>query len=208
MTVFHWILLGGFVTCLVSCLYLFVQSFGAIKAVDYAEPKGNKASAVRYSLTAAMSPKKKETAFLHLPTYAAGMIFHLGTLYGFGWLFLHFFGLLQYGWLYYISAAFLAVSCMCGLLIFIKRIVSKKMRSLSNPDDYFSNLLVTGLQVFTAATFVLNGLIPYLFVYAASLFLYIPLGKLRHTIYFFAARAYLGIYYGRRGVWPQKNDNA
>jgi hypothetical protein len=32
--------------------------------------------------------------------------------------------------------------------------------------------------------------------------LYIPAGKLRHTVYFFAARYHLGYFFGWRGVWP------
>jgi hypothetical protein len=41
------------------------------------------------------------------------------------------------------------------------------------------------------------------------LMLYIPIGKLRHTVYFFAARYHLGYFFGWRGVWPPaklKND--
>ena len=41
---------------------------------------------------------------------------------------------------------------------------------------------------------------------AAALFFYLPLGKLKHLVYFFAARYQLGIFYGRRGVWPARRD--
>jgi hypothetical protein len=43
-----------------------------------------------------------------------------------------------------------------------------------------------------------------LFIYAAFLFLYIPFGKLKHTVYFFSSRIYLGKFFGKRGVWPVK----
>jgi hypothetical protein len=29
-----------------------------------------------------------------------------------------------------------------------------------------------------------------------------PLGKLRHVVYYFAARYHLGFFYGWRNVWP------
>jgi len=40
------------------------------------------------------------------------------------------------------------------------------------------------------------------YVTAALLLLYIPVGKLRHLVYFFAARYQLGYFYGWRGSWP------
>jgi hypothetical protein len=40
------------------------------------------------------------------------------------------------------------------------------------------------------------------FIIAAVLWLYFPVGKLRHVVYFFAARYHLGFFFGRRGVWP------
>jgi hypothetical protein len=46
---------------------------------------------------------------------------------------------------------------------------------------------------------------PYYFICAGLLFLYLPLGKLKHSLYFFAARYHLGFFYGWRGIWPVKN---
>jgi hypothetical protein len=44
------------------------------------------------------------------------------------------------------------------------------------------------------------------FIAISLLFLYFPLGKLKHAIYFFAARYQLGFFYGWRGVWPPQNN--
>ena len=33
-----------------------------------------------------------------------------------------------------------------------------------------------------------------------------PLGKLRHAVYYFAARYHLGFFYGWRNVWPNKEN--
>ena len=99
----------------------------------------------------------------------------------------------------------LALSCVCGLALLVKRVVTPAMRYFSNPDDYFSNIIATGFVALTAAALRYETAAPALFVYAGVLFLYIPVGKLRHAIYFALARIYLGLFYGRRGVWPRKD---
>ena len=108
-------------------------------------------------------------------------------------------------WLKYIFSIGLGFSGILTVILLIKRISYSRMRSLSNPDDYFSNILVAGFLFFTAISLIIPDLIPYLFIYACFLLLYIPIGKLRHAIYFFAARAYLGVFFGRRNVWPVNN---
>jgi len=206
MTIYHWICLAGFATCLLSCLYHFFRIIGGGVPNDNARAKGRIRPAVAYSFTKGMSPKKKETAFMHLPTYTAGILFHLGTFLGFAWLILIFLSVSLFPWIHYVSAAFLAVSGLTGLGILIKRMFNKNMKALSNPDDYISNLLVSGFQLMVAVT-LLNALAaPVLFIYSAILFLYIPLGKLRHMVYFFTSRYHLGIFYGRRGTWPIKKN--
>ena len=148
-----------------------------------------------------MSPAHKESAMLHLPTYIAGMAFHAGIFYGFFWLVLLFFGLQTGEPFRIVSFYLLLISAACGTGLLIKRVSLTKMRNLSNADDYFSNLLVTGFLVLVALTLVMNST-NNLFIYSAILLLYIPLGKLRHSIYFATTRIHLGVFYGRRGVWP------
>jgi hypothetical protein len=107
--------------------------------------------------------------------------------------------------------------------------VKKELLFLSNPDDFISNALVTAFQVATII-FLVNLQIsqssnlpipqspnlpipqspnpPIQLLYYLSftiLMLYLPAGKLRHLIYFFAARYHLGYFFGRRGVWPPEN---
>ena len=206
MSIYHWIVLAGFAICLASCLYHFFRIIASGIPGDNAVAKGKIGPAVAYSFTKGMSPKKKETAFMHLPTYAAGLLFHLGTFLGFAWLILVFFGMEISPWLHYVSAGLLFLSGITGLGILLKRMVNKNMRSLSNPDDYISNLLVSGFQLLVAITLILTKTAPALFIYAALFFLYIPIGKLRHMVYFFTSRFHLGVFYGRRGTWPVKKQ--
>ena len=207
MTIYHWICLGGFAVCLLSCLYHFFRVASGGIPNDHAVAKGKIGPAVSYSFTKGMSPMKKETAYLHLPTYIAGILFHIGTFLGLFWLILIFFDLEINRWITYISAAYLAISAIAGISILIKRLASKKMRGLSNPDDYISNLLVCSFQALIALCIFDKSLVPFLLVLAAFLFVYIPISKLKHTIYFFTSRFHLGVFYGRRGTWPVKKQN-
>lgn len=207
LTIYHWVLLSGFAICFISCFYKLISIIRAGVPVDYAEALGKTGPAIKYSFTGAMSPKKKETAFLHLPTYIAGILYHLGTFLGFFIIILIFLNVELNNFLIYIPAIFLAISGISGLAIFFKRVFNPKMLSLSNPDDFISNLLVTGFQLLLAIVLLVNNMYPVLFIYTTLLFLYIPIGKLRHLVYFFSSRYHLGVFYGRRGVWPVNNKN-
>lgn len=202
---YQWLALASLAICLSSCLYHFVKLIRLGKPTDYAKPVQGAGSAVKYSFTGAMSPAKKESAFLHLPTYTAGIIFHIGTFLSIFLFFLILFKVEPTALLKWIFFGLLILSGICGLGILIKRIVKKELLVLSNPDDFISNILVTGLQLITAAALVTSVVMPWYFVWVSLLLLYLPLGKLKHTVYFFAARYHLGFFYGRRGVWPPKN---
>ena len=194
--------LGASIICVSACSYQFLKIFIFNKTLDPSKPRGNIGAAIRYSFTGAMSPLKKETAYGHLPTYIAGIIYHAGTFTSFIFLVLHFVSIKINGMYSFTLAFALLLSSLCGFAIFLKRVSSSKLRSFSNMDDYASNLLVTGFQVISAVALIINTLLPFLFIYACILFLYIPLGKLKHTIYIFSSRIHLGIFFGRRGVWP------
>jgi hypothetical protein len=204
MTISSWILAAGFFVFIISALrFLFAVIFKKGVA-DPSRAKGNIVSAIAYSYTSAMSPVKKESAYLHLPTYAAGMIFHIGTFLSFIWLIILVFNIQTNDILIYFSAAFIALASICGISILIKRILKKELRQLSNPDDYISNILVTAFQIITAATLLFQFSYSFLFVFSAVLFIYMPVGKLRHSIFFFTSRIHLGKFFGKRGVWPVK----
>jgi hypothetical protein len=202
MTWYEWMALVSLGISLGTLLVYLIRLIRLGRPKDYAPPAGEVAPAVFYSLTGAMSPVKKESAYLHLPTYVAGILFHLGTFLSFILFFLLWIQLPLPLLLRLLLSVFLLVSVACGLGILVKRFLKRTLRSLSNPDDYLSNLLVT---LFQAGTFLVMNLPEtraFYFILASLLFLYIPVGKLRHLLYFFAARYQLGFFFGRRGVWP------
>jgi len=174
--------------------------------MDYSSPAGKIIPSIQYSFTGAMNPVKKESAFLHLPTYFAGIIYHLGTFLSILMFFFIWSDLPLPDILIYSIVPFLLISFSCGIGILIKRLLKKGLRDLSNPDDYLSNLLVTGFQLMTGIVLLWNQAYPVYFILSSLLLLYFPLGKLKHVIYFFAARYHLGFFFGWRGIWPPKKS--
>jgi len=213
--------------CLLICLLHFFRLIRLGAPGDFSRPAGKTVEGIRYAFTGAMSPARKESAFLHLPTYTAGLLYHTGNFLSFFLFFFIISGLYPSGWIAWLIIIYLFISSSSGIGILIKRIVRKELRALSNPDDYISNILVTLFQIstiliiltvlpFYSLTFQLSNcptgqlsncptvqLLYYLLF--TLLALYIPAGKLRHTVYFFAARYHLGYFFGRRGVWPAAN---
>lgn len=190
--------------CTLSCTYHLVRLISLGNPIDFSKKKGNIGEATRYSFTGAMSPMKKESAYLHLPTYTAGLLYHFGTFLSIFLFFLFLFKIVPQSWLQWGIIGFLILSGLSGLGILIKRMVKKELLALSNPDDFISNMLVTAFQFITALALYNGQYLPVYFIIASILLLYLPLGKLKHTIYFFAARYHLGFFYGWRGVWPPK----
>ena len=202
MTWYHSISLIAFVLCLAALTYHLIRLIKLGSPNDYSRQRGNVTAAVAYSFLGAMDPRKKESAYLHLPTYAAGLLFHGGTfisivLFPFLFANVHIGNILQWS-----VAGFLTLSMGSGIGILLKRIAIGKIRSLSNPDDYLSNLLVTLFQLATLLMMVQEGFAAYYFISISLLLLYLPVGKLKHALYFFAARYHLGLFYGWRGIWP------
>nr|NQU93646.1 hypothetical protein [Bacteroidota bacterium] len=205
MNWYQWFSLTALVICLGSLILHAVRLIRLGNPKDFSQPIGKTGSAMPYAFVGAMSPAKKESAFLHMPTYVAGIIYHLGTFLS---IFLFFLILAQINfteWVNWAIAGFLLISGLCGIGILIKRIVKKQMRELSNPDDYISNALVSAFHLITAFAILSPVPHPSYFVFTGLLLLYIPIGKLKHTIYFFAARYQLGCFFGWRGVWPPKH---
>ena len=205
MTLYKTISLSAFLICSIILAFHFLRLIRLGSPKDYSQKRGNLKAAIGYSFTGAMNPLKKESAFLHLPTYTAGLLYHTGTFICFALFFLLLFNIRFTNSIQWILICVLTASSLSGSGIFVKRIALGKLRHLSNPDDYISNLIVTGFQILTLIVLAEESFSPYYFICISLLFLYLPLGKLKHSLYFFAARYHLGFFYGWRGIWPLKS---
>jgi hypothetical protein len=206
----QYLAIAAAVYCAVSLLAHLVKVIRLGAPKDKSEPSGSVKEGVVYANTIAMMPNQKESAYLHLPSYATGMLFHIGLFCCLLFFVLSFFPFFN-NWIggcnwHYVLAIPTALGTICGIILFIRRLVSKELKVLSMPDDFISTGLVTLFLLMT--TFYLSlstccGSITILYyISSILLFLYMPLGKLRHAVYYFAARYHLGFFYGWRNVWP------
>ncbi len=201
---YQWMAIVALLVCLLSCIYHSYRIVSLGNPPEYARRAGHIGKAVKYSFTGAMSPKVKESAYLHMPTYVAGIIYHLGTFLAIFMFFLVLFNIWLQGWVMWAAVVMLIASGLCGVGILIKRMSKHELRTLSSPDDYISNILVTAFQLITAVAMIDAAYVPAYFIIVSLLMFYFPVGKLKHAVYFFAARYHLGYFYGWRGVWPPK----
>lgn len=199
---YQWIALTALAICLIAFAWHFFRLIRLGKPTDHARPAGKPASGIVYSFTAGMNPVNKESAFLHLPTYAAGVIFHIASFVSLLIFILVLAGVHPGTTFSTILAAVALAGAIAGFAMLVKRAADQKLRILSSPDDYFSNLIVSLFQAMTALVLITGQFVAAWMLLSALLLLYMPVGKLKHAIYFFAARYHLGLFYGWRNVWP------
>ena len=194
----------SFVVCLISLAVLFIKTFSFGRRIFQAEPAGKGSRGIWYAFTRGMMPWEKESARKHLSTYVAGIVYHLGI---FSVLFYILTLIIPFNISLYLSCFFfstVAFGLVCGLGLLAKRIFIPYMKKISCMDDYGSNILVNLFLMLVLADVFLQELRSILFLVTIVLFLYIPLGKIRHCFFFFYSRVLFGLFYGRRGVLPQK----
>ncbi|HNX49338.1 MAG TPA: hypothetical protein PLS53_07060 [Thermoanaerobaculaceae bacterium] len=180
--------------------WLRTRGFGG--RVLFARAAGDPAAGVRYSFTTAMLPQAKESVMMHLPSYAAGMIFHLGTFVAFALLAVTLARIqlpLPVAW---IARVVTLAGSFGGLALLAKRALTPHLRGLSSPDDFVANLLTTTFAALAGAASLCPPIETPWLVVAAVLLVYVPIGKIRHCFFFFSSRAYLGAFFGYRGTFP------
>ena len=178
---------------------------------DFSKPAGSVSRGFLYSMTTAMMPNNKESAYKHLPTYTAGVLYHIGSLLAllfFVWVVVTIFtDFILPPVIGLVLVVVLAVSSFCGVALLVKRIVKRELRLLSSADDYMSNAITTVTHIATLCFICFGVCAEYLYYLTVSLFfIWLPFGKTKHLLYFFFARLHLGFFYGRRGCWPVKRE--
>jgi hypothetical protein len=187
-----------------SLIVLVVRTAAFGRTSNFAESQGNIGRGIIYAFGLGMMPWAKESAAKHLPTFLAGILYHSG-IFAAGLILIALF----FNWslspaLTQILRIALIGGLACGLGLLVKRISLSYMRFISCPDDYLSNLLV---NIFLASALLVTfraGSQAVLFWAVIALSLYIPLGKIRHCIFFFYTRILFGAFFGRRGVLPNR----
>ena len=137
-----------------------------------------------------------------MPSYIAGVFYHCGIATALIYLFIALFNITVSGTIIVIAQVLMLMGGLCGAGLLIKRIMSEPMRVISYIDDYASNIIVDIFILTALLCSRMPAFIPVMFIVAIIMFLYIPVGKIRHCFFFFLTRILFGTYYGRRGVFP------
>ncbi len=169
---------------------------------DFSVRAGSPMMGVLYNFTVAMTPRHKESIRNHPAKFIIGVVMHVGV----------FVAIVKTLWLLILPdsapifplllGSLAVLSAACGLFLFVRRILSPTMHAMSSPDDYLSVLVTIGfiaagaLHEFGIITSVI------FLIVSAVVFFYLPIGKLKHALFFFIARADFGARLGYRNTYP------
>ena len=169
---------------------------------DYSRRAGMPGRGLLYGFTVAMLPAHKESVGRHPLEFATGMIMHAGVLIALlsavllvAW---PEAGFLILGY----TRPLILVALLAGVGLLVRRAVSTSLRSMSAADDYVAIIATCGLILLAGVRTVDSATQVPLLVWAGLLLLYMPLGKLRHAVFFFVARGEHVSRLGYRGVYP------
>lgn len=169
---------------------------------DYSRPAGSPLRGILYSFTAGMTPAHKESVRLHPAEFALGLVMHVGVIACIVAVILLLVWPAGGARLLVLLRLPATVALGAGICLLLRRCLSPLLRRLSTPDDYLAILATCGLLACCALPAVdTDGQLIRL-IYAALLFAYLPLGKLRHAVFFFVARGDYAYRLGYRGVYP------
>ena len=192
----------SFIISLLSLTILVLKTFSFGKKKLYAEPTGDVSKGITYAFGKGMLPWEKESAIQHLPSYIAGILYHIGVFVSLLYLLLTIIPIVLPGVVLLFFRMLFQLGIISGVALLLKRIFSPPMRTLSCPDDFAANIIVNIFVIFALLHTFTGTLTPYFFLAAIIMFLYMPLGKIRHCFFFFYVRILYGMFYGRRNVFP------
>ena len=194
----------SFLFSIISLSILVLKTFSFGKKPFYAEPRGDAKKGVLYAFGRGMLPWEKENSSKHLPTYVSGILYHAGIFAALFYLLSLIFSLELSNLFIYLLRFLFFLGYLGGFTLLFKRIFLPIMRKISCPDDFAANTIVDLFLIFAFVHTYSVKATPLFFLLAMVMFLYIPVGKIRHCIFFFYARILFGLFYGRRGVLPPK----
>lgn len=194
--------IAAFLYAAVALAVLTARTVAAGHRPYLAEPAGSARAGVVHAFLRGMLPWEKESVSGHLPTFAAGLLYHAGVFLSLVYLFLLVFRFPVSLLFERVLAALLVLSLIAGIGLLVKRAALAKMRMISAPDDYIANLIVDIFLATALVATLTDGWERVFLAAAVVLFVYMPLGKIRHCVFFFYTRAVFGVFFGRRGVFP------
>ena len=202
LLIFQLTALAGFLAGVYGIYARYLELKRRALPTDKSPLKGNPARGISYAFTTGMLPWAKESTRIHRIAYLRGIGFHIGIFAAIGVLLVSpLWGLLPQA-LTLLLAAVLGVGSVLGAVGGVMRIAEKNLRGISLPDDHFAVWLTTLFIAVTALGVLNEAVRGPMYLVAAITFVYVPLGKIRHCLYFFFSRTFFGKFFGRRAVYP------
>ena len=194
--------IAAFLISVFSLTYLVLKTFSFGRRAFHAKSNGSPVRGMIYAFGQGMTPWEKESAGKHMPTYFTGILYHTGIFVGLAYLLLIIISVSVPGVLLILFQIFFTASFLAGVGLLLKRLFSTKMKAISNPDDFFANILVNIFLLLSLLHSFNAGFLAPLLLGSMVMFLYMPLGKIRHCFFFFYVRILFGVFFGRRNVFP------
>jgi hypothetical protein len=202
MWIFQLLALAGLTVGLYGIYLRYAEVKRRVLPTDRSPVKGNISRGTVYAFTQGMMPWAKESTRIHMIAYLRGIGFHVGIFTAIGaviispfWKYLPPFLSLFLFWL-------LSLGALLGAAGGLLRITEHNLRGLSLPDDHFAVWLTTLFITLTGLAMVNSAFVIPMYIISAITFVYVPLGKIRHCLYFFFSRFFFGKFFGRRAVFP------
>jgi hypothetical protein len=202
MLFFQLLALAGLMAGLFGIYLRYAETKRRAVPADNSPIKGSLSNGLKYAFTTGMMPWAKESTRIHMLAYLRGIGFHIGIFAAIAsviispiWGYLPSF--LSWTWFWV-----LVIGAILGAAGGVMRIAEHNLRGLSLPDDHFA-VWLTAVFIALVALAILNEafMIP-MYLVSGITFAYIPLGKIRHCLYFFFSRIFFGKFFGRRAVLP------
>jgi len=193
-----------------AVIALFVQwiQSRAQDRKEYGVKAGSVIKGIIYNFTWAMTPRHKESMRLYPIEFIIGVLMHVGIFLAIVRVLLILINpqITQISQIMQIVITILlGIAALCGLYQFLRRVLSKELRALSCFDDYLA-IIITIDFLIAAFMHEIGFLSPPIFlIHATVVFIYLPIGKLKHALFFFIARAEFGARLGYRGTYPGKS---
>lgn len=202
MLIFQLLALAGLAAGLFGIYLRYAETKRRALPIDKSPVKGNIPHGIAYAFTTGMMPWAKESTRIHLIAYLRGIGFHIGIFAAIGTVILSplwgFLPPLLSSTLFWVLIPGALLGAAGGLM----RLAEHNLRGLSLPDDHFAVWLTTLFIAVTGLGLVFEAFVVPMYIVSAVTFAYIPLGKIRHCMYFFFSRTFFGKFFGRRAVFP------
>lgn len=200
--------LAGLIIAAVGLAARWYQARRRPAPSDLAPAKGDPSRGVIYAFTLGMMPWAKESTRLHAGAHLRGVGFHVAIFAGLAALAASPIWPLLSNPARVGVSAILAAGALLGAAGAGARWLEPNLRALSTADDHLAVGLVTLFLALEAAALWVPVFLASMYLAAGLMLAYIPLGKIRHCLFFFASRRFFGRLAGRRGVLPHPPGQA